>query len=91
MNNDSTYWLVFSLLITGSVGFILGRFFERADRWLKDWDAQRRAVRTARAERDALLAPPKPPRVPIRQRVTSMGREITKVAFLADPEQHAWR
>ena len=79
MSNDSTYWLVVSILIASALSFVAGRFFERADRWLQDWDAERRAKKAALAAREARLAIPR--RAPsVRERVAAVGRGIARIA-----------
>ncbi len=86
MCNDSTYWLAFCLLIASGFSFVMGRFYERADRWLRDRDAERRAVKAALRAREALVAPAqaqvrRAPRA--RDRVESLGRGLAQVALRA--------
>lgn len=84
MANDSTYFLALTLCVVGAFSFVLGRFYERADRWLKDWDAQRRAARAAIAARDARLTIPHG-KSPVRERMAAAGREIARIAGRAGP------
>ena len=82
MCNDSTYWLAFCVLIASSFSFVIGRFYERADCWLRDRDAERRAVKAAVRAREALLAPARhTPRA--RERFEALGRGLAQVAMRA--------
>jgi hypothetical protein len=86
MCNDSTYWLAFSLLIVGASSFVLGRFYERADRWLRDHFAERRAVKAALASRAALGE--QPHREPgVRKRLAVIGRRLA----IEGAEAPLWR
>jgi len=84
MPNDSTYFLALTLCMVGAFSFVVGRFYERADRCLKDWDAQRRAAKAAIAARDARLTLPRR-KTPMRERVVAVGRGIARVAARAGP------
>jgi hypothetical protein len=84
MCNDSTYFLALALVIVGAFSFVIGRFYERADRWLKDWDANRRAAKAAIAARDARLSIPRA-KTPARERVRTLGREIARIAARSSP------
>jgi hypothetical protein len=84
MCNDSTYFLALTLCIVGAFSFVVGRFYERADRWLKDWDAQRRATKAALAVRDARFALPRK-KTPARERLVAIGREIVSAAKRSRP------
>lgn len=92
MCNDSTYWLTFSVLITGAFGFIVGRLFERADRWLKDWDAERRAVKAVKKANEArlTLAGPNGHQAPKKRRFDLLRRGLAD--YSARPvEAQLWR
>ncbi len=84
MCNDSTYLLALTLCIVGAFSFVVGRFYERADRWLKDWDAQRRAAKVAIAARDARYTLPRK-KTPAGERMVAIGREIARIARRSGP------
>lgn len=82
MPNDSTYFLALTLCITAAFSFVFGRFYERADRWLKDRDAERRAAKAALAARDAKYTLPRK-KTPARERMVAIGRGIARIAARA--------
>jgi len=77
MTNDSTYFLALTLCIVGAFSFVTGRFYERADRWLRDWDAQRRATKVAAATHDTRFSLSRQePELPRRREKSAVRRRF---------------